>query len=131
MHSLTVWHWLMIALGGGFGAMGRFWVVSVVQKTNSGAFPWGTFSVNVLGSFIIGLAFVFFTIKYPMWQGAWRSFVIVGVLGAFTTFSSFALEGLLLLQQQHYGLALVYLTASVLACLLAVALGFGLGKFIF
>lgn len=131
MHSLTLWHWLVIGFGGGIGAMSRFALVSFVQKTHSNLFPWGTFAVNVLGSFIIGLAFVFFTIKYPMLPGHWRSFVVVGLLGGFTTFSSFALEGLVLLQQQYYAMALVYMVASVLVCLIAVAAGYSLGKFIF
>lgn len=131
MYSLTLWHWLIIGLGGGLGAMARFALVTFVQKSNSSLFPWGTFAVNVLGSFIIGLAFVFFTIKYPMWHGQWRSFAIVGVLGAFTTFSSFALEALLLLQQHYYVMALLYMLASVMVCLIAVAAGFSLGKLIF
>ena len=129
--TLTIWHWLIIGAGGGLGAMARFATVSWLNKWHGSSFPWGTFSVNVVGSFIMGLAFVLFTIKYPQLPGSWRSFVMVGTLGAFTTFSSFALETLSLLQQQHLTLALLYMVASVLICLIAVTLGYQLGKFIF
>ena len=74
---------------------------------------------------------VFFTLKYPQLPGTWRAFVLVGVLGAFTTFSSFALEALSLFQQQQLTLALMYLVASVIVCMIAVSAGYGLGKFIF
>ena len=76
--TLTIWHWLIIGAGGGLGAMARFATVSWLNKWHGSAFPWGTFSVNVVGSFIMGLAFVLFTIKYPQLPGSWRSFVMVG-----------------------------------------------------
>ncbi len=129
--TIGLGHWLAVALGGGLGAMGRFWVVHQVNRLQGGHFPWGTLTVNVVGSFIIGLAFVFLAIKHTDLSSGWRSFLIVGVLGAFTTFSSFALESLVLLQEQHYLSAAVYMVGSVIICLLAVTLGFGTGKLIF
>lgn len=129
--TIGLGHWLAVALGGSLGAVARFWVVQQMNRLQGGQFPWGTFSVNVIGSFIIGLAFVFFAIRYTGLPGIWRSFLVVGLLGAFTTFSTFALEGLVLIQQSQYGLAALYMTGSVLTCLLAVALGFGAGKLIF
>ena len=128
--TLTIWHWLVIGFGGGLGAMARFATVTWINRQHVSSFPWGTFTVNVVGSFIMGLAFVLFTIKYPQVPGTWRSFVLVGTLGAFTTFSSFALESLSLLQQQNIPLALMYMVASVVVCLIAVTVGFQLGKFI-
>lgn len=130
MGALSIWHWFAIALGGGLGAMARFGVVAWVNRLHSSSFPLGTFTVNAVGSFIMGLAFVFFTIKYPQVPGSWRSFVMVGLLGAFTTFSSFALESFLLLQQHYFFTALIYMFVSVLVCLVAVSAGYGLGKFI-
>jgi len=131
MAHLTIWHWLIIGAGGGVGAMARFATVTWINRLHGSSFPLGTFSVNVVGSFIMGLAFVIFTIKYPQVPGSWRSFVMVGLLGAFTTFSSFALESLSLLQQHYFTIALMYMMASVITCLIAVTAGYGLGKFIF
>lgn len=131
MIPMTIWHWLIIAVGGGIGAMARFGVVTWINRFHGSAFPWGTFAVNVVGSFIMGLAFVFFTIKYPHIPGSARSFVMVGLLGAFTTFSSFSLESLSLLQQHYFTIAVSYMAASVLVCVIAVTAGYSLGKLIF
>lgn len=129
--QMTIWHWMVIAIGGSMGAMGRFAVVTWVNRLHGSQFPWGTMTVNVVGSFIMGLAFVLFFIKYPQAPGSFRSFVTVGVLGAFTTFSTFALESLQLLQENYVSLALVYMVLSVLVCLIAVTLGYVLGKSLF
>lgn len=131
MASLSLWHWLIIGAGGSIGAMARFAVVNWVNRLHGSPFPYGTISVNIIGSFIMGLAFVFFTIKYPQMPGGYRSFVMVGLLGAFTTFSSFALESLSLIHQHYFTIALAYMTLSVVTCLIAVTLGYALGKFIF
>lgn len=131
MSHMNIWHWLIIGVGGGIGAMGRFALSTYINRLHGSFYPWGTFLVNVLGCFIMGLAFVFFTLKYPHLPMGWRGFVMVGLLGAFTTFSSFALEALTLLQQQHYTLALLYMFASVIICMIAVTIGYGAGKFIF
>ncbi len=128
MFSLTIWHWLIIGLSGGLGAMARFGTVTWINRLHGSSFPWGTFTVNVLGSFIMGLAFVLFTIKYPHAPGSWRSFVMVGFLGAFTTFSTFSLDVLLLAHQHYFTLALSYILASVLICLIAVTAGYSVGK---
>lgn len=130
MAHMTVWHWLVIGFGGSLGAMARFFVVTWLNRLHGSEFPWGTFAVNAVGSFIMGLAFVLFTIKYPLVPGSYRSFVMVGFLGAFTTFSSFALESLSLFQQHFVSIALVYALASVVVCIVAVSLGYALGKFI-
>jgi fluoride exporter len=128
---MTLWHWLVIAIGGSFGATARFATVTWINSQHNSVFHWGTFLVNALGSFIMGLAFVLFTIKYPQVSGTWRSFVMVGLLGAFTTFSSFALESLLLIQEHQYTIALTYMVASAVVCLITVTLGYTMGKFIF
>lgn len=124
-------HWLAVAIGGSLGAMGRFAVVQLVNRHNGGHFPWGTLTANVAGSFIIGIAFVFFALKHTDPSGVGRSLVVVGMLGAFTTFSSFAIESLVLIEQQHYVSATLYVLGSVLACLAAAALGLGLAKLLF
>lgn len=96
--SIGLGHWLAVALGGSFGAVARLWVVHHMNRMQGGSFPWGTLTVNIVGSFVIGMAFVYFALRFTGLSGTWRSFLVVGVLGAFTTFSSFALESLVLLQ---------------------------------
>lgn len=131
MMQLSIWHWAVIGLGGSLGAMARFGVVNWLNRLHGSLFPWGTFTVNVLGSFIMGLAFVLFTIKYPQFPGSYRSFIMVGFLGAFTTFSSFSLELLSLFQQHYMTIALTYALASVAVCIVAVTAGYALGRIIF
>lgn len=128
---MTVWHWAIIGMGGALGAMARFATVTWIARLHNSVFPWGTFAVNVLGSFIMGLAFVLFFIKYPSIPGSIRSFVTVGLLGAFTTFSTFALDSLNLLNEHYFPVAVLYMVLSVLVCLIAVSAGYGLGKLIF
>lgn len=132
MNQLTLsgWHWLVIGLGGALGATGRFAVLNLINRLHSSPIPWGTFAVNVFGSFVMGLVFVFFFLKYPNTSGMLRSFIVTGLLGAFTTFSSFAIELLVLLTQQQSFLALFYMFASVAMCLLACTLGYAAGKLI-
>jgi len=117
----------VIALGGALGAVARFWLHTAVQKFNSGAFPLGTFTVNLLGSFLIGVVFVVMVEKTQLGE-AWRPFLVVGFLGAMTTFSTFSLDALLLFEQGHYNTALFYLVSSVVVCLLAAFAGLQLTR---
>lgn len=114
--------YLFIAIGGALGAMGRYWLTSNIGTLNSSGFPIAVFTVNVVGSFLIGAAFILITEELPL-EEQWRSFVVVGFLGAFTTFSTFSLDALLLFQQGHYNTALLYIIGSVVLCLLAVFAG--------
>ncbi|MEX2322032.1 MAG: fluoride efflux transporter CrcB [Saccharospirillum sp.] len=129
--SIPLSHWIAVALGGSLGAVGRFWAVSFFNRLHGSHFPLGTFAVNAVGSFAIGFLFVVLTLRFSGTDHLWHRLMIVGVLGAFTTFSSFALENLVLLQQQHYWMALGYTLASVVTCIAAAALGFGVGKLVF
>jgi len=113
MHSL-----LWVALGGALGAISRFLLGNGVHALYKGAFPLGTLAVNVLGSLCIGILYVVLVEKLSM-SGQWRHITMVGFLGAFTTFSTFSLESVELLEKGHYSLALAYVGASVLVCLLA------------
>ena len=119
--------WLAVALGGALGAMSRYWVYNAFLGWNGNRFPHATLAVNVLGSFLIGLAFVLLTERVQIGP-EWRGFVTVGFLGAFTTFSTFSLDALGLMGQGHYGAALAYILGSVLLCLLAAAAGLGLAR---
>lgn len=122
--------WFAIAAGGALGSMARFAAVSYLTPLLNFRFPLGTFTVNVLGSFLIGVAYVLLTKKFAL-APEWRLFFITGVLGGFTTFSAFSLETLHLLQGGHWLTAMGYALGSVVVCLLAVFLAVVVaGKFI-
>ena len=114
--------YIAIAIGGAFGAISRYWVSESMEKVNGTGFPLGTFTVNLLGSFLIGVLFIVFAEKLEIAQ-QWKSLLIVGFLGAMTTFSAFSLDTLLLFQQGHYNTALFYIFSSVTACLIAAYAG--------
>lgn len=114
--------YLSIAFGGALGAMSRYWLASNVNSMTNSQFPMGIFVVNVVGSFLIGVAFIYFSEKVQL-QEQWRPIIMVGFLGAFTTFSTFSLDALLLFQQGHYNTALLYIGGSVILSLIAVFAG--------
>ena len=119
--------YIAIAIGGAFGAISRYWVSESMEKVNGTGFPLGTFSVNLLGSFLIGVLFVIFAEKLEL-AHEWRPLLVVGFLGAMTTFSAFSLDTLLLFQQGHYNTALFYIFSSVIACLFAAYAGIQLTR---
>jgi CrcB protein len=107
---------LAVMAGGGIGAALRYIIASYVARFHSGPFPLGTFLINVTGSFIIGLLMTFFLYRSDL-NPAWRLFLVTGVLGGYTTFSSFEWE---ILTAVKSGAAV----AAILNVLLSVALGF-------
>ncbi len=115
-----------IALGGALGALLRYGVSGLVYKWLEGIFPYGTLTVNVLGSFFIGLFWPFF--QKTTLSPEWRAFVLIGTLGAFTTFSTFSLETLQLLQDGEWKLSLLNLILNVVLALFAVFIGFWLAR---
>ena len=123
-------HYLAVAAGGALGAMARYWVYNLFLKTTSDRFPWATFTVNVAGSFLIGIFFVLVVEKSELAPEV-RSILLVGFLGAFTTFSTFSLDAYSLFQQGQYLQAIVYIVGSVLVCLLATFGGLMLARQIF
>jgi CrcB protein len=102
---------IYIGIGGFFGAISRFLIAGGVQKLFGGFFPIGTLSVNVLGSFIIGIAALWFEqIVAP----EYRALFITGFLGALTTFSTFSYETTMLIEQSAYWRAFLNMTLNVL-----------------
>jgi CrcB protein len=98
-----------------------------VHRLAGRGFPWGTLTVNVVGSLLIGLAFVWFT-ERSVASPAWRAFMMIGLLGGFTTFSSFSLETLHLLQEGAAIRALGNVLLSVSLCVVACGLGIWAGR---
>ena len=111
---------LYIGIGGFFGAISRFLIAGYVQKLSNTLFPIGTLSVNVLGSFIIGfMAMLFSQVIEP----EYKALVITGFLGALTTFSTFSLENINLLQDGEFLKAGINITLNVTLTLAATILG--------
>lgn len=119
--------YIAVAIGGAIGAMSRYWLSTLVETYNSSSFPYGTFLVNVIGSFLIGVGFIVFAEKLHL-VDQWRPLLVIGFLGAFTTFSTYSLDALLLFQQGHYNTALLYVLSSVLLCLFAAYSGMQLTR---
>lgn len=114
---------LLVALGGAIGASARYGVGLAAARLFGTGFPWGTLTVNVLGGLAMGLLVGAF--------GHDRAKVLLlgtGVLGGFTTFSAFSLETVLMLERGAFGLAGLYVAASVLAAMAALMVGLSLGR---
>lgn len=120
-------HYLAIALGGALGSVLRFAMNEALSARFGRAFPWGTLSINVIGSFLIGLAAVLLVERWDL-SPAVRLGLMVGVLGGFTTFSSFSLEVVNLAQNGALLRAMLYVLASVSVCVLAAAAGIHLAR---
>jgi fluoride exporter len=121
--------WLLIGIGGALGSMARHGLNHLIHQRNlSSTFPLGIFAINILGSVIIG------TIAGVIASGRWswsynaRVFVLVGVLGGFTTFSSFSLDTLALFRDGHVGQAVWNVLGQVSLSLIGVWLGYRLGS---
>jgi CrcB protein len=118
--------YLLIGLGGVLGANARYLVAGWAARRFGIAFPYGTFLINLSGSFILGL-FTAFMLKHPDSHYP-RLFFAVGFLGAYTTFSTFSLESLQLLQNGQAWLSLTYMVSSAVLGIFGAWLGFSLGR---
>jgi len=114
---------LLAALGGAAGSVARYLAVSATTRLLGADFPWGTFSVNVLGSFAIGAIMASIALHFGG-STELRVLLVTGFLGGFTTFSAFSFELMQLIERKAYVPALAYAGGSVAISLLAVFLGF-------
>jgi CrcB protein len=122
--SFIMFSYLWVCLGGALGSAARFWISGLVAQRIGQTFPFGTLAVNVTGSFLIG---ILAAMSVP--EGRWmlspsaREFLMIGVCGGYTTFSSFSLQTLALAQEGEWFRAGANSIASFVLCLVAVWLG--------
>lgn len=120
--------WLAVMLGGALGALGRHSVNSLIPTPTSG-FPLATFIVNVLGAFLLACLIQYLSLKgyasLPI-----KAFLVVGCLGAFTTFSTFTMETFLLLERGNYLISIAYIAVSIFGTLISFALGLWIFRFL-
>ena len=116
-----------IAAGGAIGALLRYWVSIGVHRFAGGAFPYGTLTVNVAGSLVMGILYVLLIERMdvdPVWRGA----LLIGLLGSFTTFSTFSVETLNLVESGEQMKAMANVVASVVLCVVAAWVGMVAGR---
>src|SRR5215831_1354018 len=119
----------LIAIGGALGSVSRWGCQRWIYQLHPHPFPFGTFTVNILGSFLIGV-FYALSEKGNLMSADWRLFLTTGFCGGFTTFSTFSFETITLLREGNYAYALSYILLSVIAGIVAVAVGMFIIKLI-
>jgi fluoride exporter len=117
----------MVGIGGCLGSILRFWLGTYIGSKMGTRFPYGTFVINITGSFLIGLVFAWLTVR-TNWGPNWRYLIPIGFIGGYTTFSSFEFETLRTIQDGQIGLGLLYVAASVVVGFVAVWGGVVAGK---
>jgi CrcB protein len=116
-----------VAIGGALGSLLRFWMSGWVHAFAGRGFPYGTLAVNVLGCLLMGILFVVFTERLSD-NVVWRAGILIGVLGGFTTFSSFSMENVELVADGALVRAALNIAGSVVLCLSATGLGIYAGR---
>ncbi len=105
-------NYLLVLAGGGLGAAARYWLSGVIPRWVGTGFPYGVFSVNLIGCFLIGLLMTALEDRFLV-DPSLRVFLTIGILGGFTTFSSFSYESVMLIQDAEYLKAILYIGGSV------------------
>jgi fluoride exporter len=120
---------LIVGLGGFVGSTLRFLTVRLVDSRLNALFPFGTLTVNIIGSFILGIIYMLATRQAGISENA-RLFLAVGFCGGFTTFSAFALENFSLIEQKFISTSLLYIIISVVLGIIALAAGIWASRFL-
>ncbi|HLP16454.1 MAG TPA: fluoride efflux transporter CrcB [Bacteroidota bacterium] len=122
-------NFLVVFLGGGIGAAARYWLSGAIARSSASGFPFGTVTVNIIGCFLIGFLMTAFEERFLV--SPWlRLFLTIGILGGFTTFSTFSFETIAMMKDAEYFYAFVNILFSVATCLIATYAGSALGKLI-
>lgn len=116
-------NFILVGIGGAFGAMARYGASIAVARQWPHAFPLGTMLINIFGSIAMGLFVGILARTAPAWANELRLFVAIGVLGGFTTFSSFSLDTIVLIERGEITQATLYVLLSVVVCLVGLYLG--------
>ena len=126
---MTAYFW--IGLGSALGGVSRFWLSGIIAQRYGESFPMGTLAVNVSGSFLIGLIAALGDTEGRLFVPAYaRQFLMTGILGGYTTFSSFSLQTLNLMREGEWLFAAVNVALSIVLCLVAVWLGHVFGQWV-
>jgi CrcB protein len=113
---------LAVALGGALGSLLRYFVAGAVQSAAWPGFPWGIFVVNISGGFIMGVIVELGALKFHL-EPHVRAFLTIGILGGYTTFSTFSLDSVLLIERGAWGAAAAYMVGSTVLSVLALFAG--------
>jgi CrcB protein len=119
---------LLVIVGSAAGGVLRFWIGSFIQRGPQTKFPWGTFTVNIIGCFVMGLIMGYIEKSSSTSTTTLSLLLATGLCGGFTTFSAFAFENIHLLRNQWNALAILYMAASIVLGILAVKLGLAIIK---
>jgi CrcB protein len=122
-------NYLIVFIGGGIGAGLRYWLTGIIPRYAGTDFPYGIFAVNIIGCFFIGVIMSSMEERFLI-SPALRVFLTIGILGGFTTFSTFSYETISLLRDAELLKASVYIIGSVVLCLFGTYAGSTIGKFI-
>jgi len=123
-----IWTVLQVATGGALGAVARYLTGVATLRLAGPGFPWGTLAVNIAGSFLMGVLVVWLAAKGG---NRFSPLLMTGLLGGFTTFSAFSLDALTLWERGNAQMALIYVTASVILSLMAIAGGLAAARGVF
>lgn len=119
---------IAIAAGGALGALLRYWMSTYVYSILGRGFPYGTLVVNILGSLLMGYLFIVLVERMAS-DAVWRAALLIGVLGAFTTFSTFSIETVNLIEDGAYIKALANVFLSAVLCIMAAWVGVLAGRY--
>ena len=123
-HKIMIRNIILVGIGGSAGSVLRY-LISQFFKTNH--YPISTFIINIIGSFIIGVAMAL-SLKYAGFNDNWKALIATGFCGGFTTFSAFSYENVTMLQQGKFTLSLFYIFSSIILGLLATITGLKLAS---